>query len=79
MSQTLPDEIVKEILDPLLKLSDVQFRYKPTSAPFSRNLSSSNFIAVSKQFCRVGTPLLYHTVGKYGNSSALRPLLTMHL
>ncbi|KAH8829367.1 hypothetical protein DL96DRAFT_1049533 [Flagelloscypha sp. PMI_526] len=58
----LPDEIVKLILDPLLKVSEDEFRFKRISAPFSRSISSSTLITISKQFLRVGTPLLYHTV-----------------
>ncbi|KAH8829355.1 hypothetical protein DL96DRAFT_1597782 [Flagelloscypha sp. PMI_526] len=61
-SPVLPDEIVKEILDPLLRVSDDEFRFKPVSAPFSKSLSSSFLILVCKQWCRVGTPSLYHTV-----------------
>ncbi|KAH8823849.1 hypothetical protein DL96DRAFT_239797 [Flagelloscypha sp. PMI_526] len=58
----LPDEIIYEILRPTLQYPYDDWCYKPASAPFIRQESSSSLIIVSKQWCRVGTKLLYHTV-----------------
>ncbi|KAH8823848.1 hypothetical protein DL96DRAFT_1615657 [Flagelloscypha sp. PMI_526] len=58
----LPDEIIYEILRPTLQYPYDDWCYKPASAPFTRRESSSSLIVVSKQWCRVGTKLLYHTV-----------------
>ncbi|KAJ6608283.1 hypothetical protein B0H10DRAFT_2068288 [Mycena sp. CBHHK59/15] len=59
---SVPDEILSEIISPLLKLSDEVFsdnREKPLLNP---GYSSSTYLLVCKDWLRVSTPLLYHTV-----------------
>ena len=59
----LPDELVKEILSPLLKVPDRLFRNTLHISPFaSPSQSSSVLLTVCKQWMRVATPLLYHVV-----------------
>ncbi|KAF8056032.1 hypothetical protein FPV67DRAFT_690747 [Lyophyllum atratum] len=59
----LPDEIIKEILSPVLKVSDDTFRSTAHVSPFSEyNESTSALLVVCKTWLRVSTPLLYHVV-----------------
>ncbi|KAF8191873.1 hypothetical protein K438DRAFT_1449865, partial [Mycena galopus ATCC 62051] len=56
----IPDEIVSEILTPLLKHPDkVCSPEKPLLAP---GYSSSTYLLVCKALLRVSTPLLYNVV-----------------
>ncbi|KAJ7156529.1 hypothetical protein C8R43DRAFT_1065441 [Mycena crocata] len=58
----IPDEIISEILSPLLKHSDEAFSdqsEKPFVAP---KFSTSSYLLVSKAWLRVSTPLLYNVV-----------------
>ncbi|KAK6966837.1 hypothetical protein R3P38DRAFT_3152204 [Favolaschia claudopus] len=58
----IPDEILSEILAPLLQLSDDIFddrRSKPLLAPA---FSSSTYLLVCKPWLRIATPLLYSVV-----------------
>ncbi|KAK7049177.1 F-box domain-containing protein [Favolaschia claudopus] len=58
----IPDEILSEILTPLLQLSDDVFddrRSKPLLAP---GFSSSTYLLVCKAWLRIATPLLYSVV-----------------
>ncbi|KAJ7474326.1 hypothetical protein FB451DRAFT_1467151 [Mycena latifolia] len=61
-SDSLPDEILSQILSPALKVSDEDFsNHSPgTFATYSE--STSAFLLVCKAWLRVATPLLYHTV-----------------
>ncbi|KAH6909305.1 hypothetical protein BKA70DRAFT_1562153 [Coprinopsis sp. MPI-PUGE-AT-0042] len=63
-SSQLPDEIIKEILAPVLFVSDEAFSdTSQKSNPFaSYELSTSTILVVCKSWLRVATPLLYETV-----------------
>ncbi|TDL29966.1 hypothetical protein BD410DRAFT_834186 [Rickenella mellea] len=61
----LPDEILKEILVPPLRIPDVEFSStgRASESPFGRTVrNSSSLLLVSKQWMRVATPLLYEVV-----------------
>ncbi|KAF7365463.1 F-box domain-containing protein [Mycena venus] len=64
MGDSIPDEILSEILSPALRVSDAAFAATfETVSPFlSTSESSSAFLLVSKSFLRVATPLLYNVV-----------------
>jgi hypothetical protein len=60
---TLPDELIKEIISPALKVSDEVFSDTSPTSPFAGySQSTSVFLVVSKTWLRVATPLLYHIV-----------------
>ncbi|KAH6885500.1 hypothetical protein BKA70DRAFT_1445092 [Coprinopsis sp. MPI-PUGE-AT-0042] len=60
----IPDEIIKEILSPVLEIPDKAFVHPSLhSGPFaSYKLTSSTVLEVCKAWLRVATPLLYETV-----------------
>ena len=61
----LPDELLKEILEPAFAIPDALFRNPEGRSPFStyvNNYKTSSLLLVNKNWCRVGTPLLYHDV-----------------
>ncbi|KAF7373611.1 F-box domain-containing protein [Mycena sanguinolenta] len=58
----IPDEIVSEILTPLLKHSDEVFRDQSEKALLDPDHSASRYLLVSKSWLRVSTPLLYNVV-----------------
>ncbi|TDL29965.1 hypothetical protein BD410DRAFT_780479 [Rickenella mellea] len=61
----LPDEILKEILAPPLRIPDDEFSFtgRARESPFGRKArNSSSLLVVSKQWMRVATPLLYEVV-----------------
>ncbi|KAG6820573.1 hypothetical protein H0H93_014800 [Arthromyces matolae] len=59
----LPDEIIKEILSPALRVPDEAFRSNAAISPFSTyGESTSHLLVVCKSWLRVATPLLYHVV-----------------
>jgi hypothetical protein len=58
-----PDEIIKEILSPILEVSDEDFTDTSIVSPFAcYELTSSTVLEVCKAWLRVSTPLLYATV-----------------
>ncbi|KAJ7348823.1 hypothetical protein DFH08DRAFT_1079266 [Mycena albidolilacea] len=60
---SLPDEIISEILSPALKVSDEVFSDTSDVSPFAKNSeSTSAYLLVCKSWLRVATPLLYNTV-----------------
>ncbi|KAJ7237746.1 hypothetical protein B0H12DRAFT_1138520 [Mycena haematopus] len=60
---SLPDEIISEILSPALKVSDELFCDQSDISPFAKNSeSTSAYLLVCKPWLRVATPLLYNTV-----------------
>ncbi|KAJ7063809.1 hypothetical protein C8F01DRAFT_1054711 [Mycena amicta] len=60
---SLPNELISEILSPVLRVPDALFSDTSRVSPFADcALSSSNYLLVGKGWLRVGTPLLYHTV-----------------
>ncbi|KAG6879773.1 hypothetical protein C0992_011818 [Termitomyces sp. T32_za158] len=62
-SGALPDEIIKEILTPALRVPDENFRSTDSVSPFLTSTeSSSALLLVCKSWLRVATPLLYHVV-----------------
>ncbi|KAF7373574.1 hypothetical protein MSAN_00567800 [Mycena sanguinolenta] len=66
MANSLPDEIISEILSPALSVSDAAFSALSNSyrrSPFMTfSESTSAYLLVSKAWLRVSTPLLYHDV-----------------
>ncbi|KAG6833390.1 hypothetical protein H0H87_007375 [Tephrocybe sp. NHM501043] len=63
LSGNLPDEIVREILSPALRVSDEAFRSREAVSPFATySESSSALLVVCKSWLRVATPLLYNVV-----------------
>ncbi|KAK7008067.1 F-box domain-containing protein [Favolaschia claudopus] len=76
----MPDEIVSEVLTPLLKLPDEVFSdtsVKPLLAP---GYSSSAYLQVCKAWFRVATPLLYNVVilRTTSQANALADVLESH-
>ncbi|KAF5356187.1 hypothetical protein D9756_004307 [Leucocoprinus leucothites] len=63
MYSFLPDEILKEILEPALQVPDDAFACVTGRSPFSNyNLTTSAYLLVCKDWLRVATPLLYSVV-----------------
>lgn len=63
MDHALPDELIKEILSPALKVSDEVFSSTSGTSPFAGySPSTSALLVVCKTWLRVATPLLYHVV-----------------
>ncbi|KAJ7266050.1 hypothetical protein C8J57DRAFT_1132587 [Mycena rebaudengoi] len=62
-AESLPDEILSEILSPALKVSEEMFSDTKGRSPFaSLSVSSSAALLVCRAWLRVATPLLYHVV-----------------
>ncbi|KAJ7611796.1 hypothetical protein FB45DRAFT_875336 [Roridomyces roridus] len=59
---SLPDEIVSEILAPALKVPDDKFSDLSAVSPFAAYAESPSACLVCKSWLRVATPLLYHVV-----------------
>lgn len=60
---SIPDEILKEILFDVLTVPDDDFSKADGPSPFGHNLtSSSDMLLISKHWLRVATPLLYECV-----------------
>ncbi|KAJ7119098.1 hypothetical protein C8R44DRAFT_982766 [Mycena epipterygia] len=60
---SLPDEIISEILSPALKVSDKVFSDTSDVSPFAAYTeSTSAYLLVCKAWLRVSTPLLYNVV-----------------
>ncbi|KAJ7119067.1 hypothetical protein C8R44DRAFT_923002 [Mycena epipterygia] len=60
---SLPDEIISEILSPALKVSDEVFSDTADVSPFATySESSSAYLLVCKAWLRVATPLLNNVV-----------------
>ncbi|KAF7335267.1 F-box domain-containing protein [Mycena sanguinolenta] len=60
---SLPDEIISEILSPALKVPDELFSDNSDVSPFATNSeSTSAYLLVCKSWLRVATPLLYNVV-----------------
>jgi hypothetical protein len=60
---SLPDEIISEILSPVLKVSDEIFSDTSKVSPFAKySESTSAYLLVCKSWLRVSTPLLYNVV-----------------
>ncbi|KAJ7258414.1 hypothetical protein B0H12DRAFT_443805 [Mycena haematopus] len=63
MADTLPDEIISEILSPALKVPEHMFSDLSSKSPFAKySVSSSTALLVCKAWLRVATPLLYDCV-----------------
>ncbi|KAJ7086280.1 hypothetical protein C8R44DRAFT_752682 [Mycena epipterygia] len=62
MVDRIPDEIISEILSPLLKLSDRVFSDTSEKPLLTPGYSSSTYLLVCKAWLRVSTPLLYNVV-----------------
>lgn len=62
-ANSLPDEIISEILSPALKVADSVFSDTSDVSPFSNySESTSSYLLVCRSWLRVATPLLYHVV-----------------
>ncbi|KAJ7684366.1 hypothetical protein DFH06DRAFT_1155424 [Mycena polygramma] len=60
---SLPDEIISEILSPALKVTDEVFSDTSEVSPFAKySESTSAYLLVCKSWLRVATPLLYNVV-----------------
>ncbi|KAJ7684387.1 hypothetical protein DFH06DRAFT_1155504 [Mycena polygramma] len=60
---SLPDEIISEILSPALKVTDEVFSDTSDVSPFAEySESTSAYLLVCKSWLRVATPLLYNVV-----------------
>ncbi|KAJ7159493.1 hypothetical protein C8R46DRAFT_1001750 [Mycena filopes] len=57
-----PDEIISEIISPLLRHPDEAFSKHPEEALLEAGYSSSTYLLVCKAWLRVSTPLLYTVV-----------------
>ncbi|KAJ7481427.1 hypothetical protein B0H11DRAFT_2193552 [Mycena galericulata] len=62
MADRIPDEIISEILSPLLKHPDEVFSSTSEKPLLSPGYSSSTYLLVCKSWLRVSTPLLYNVV-----------------
>ncbi|KAJ7278128.1 hypothetical protein C8J57DRAFT_1305852 [Mycena rebaudengoi] len=63
MAENLPDEILSEILSPVLKVAETKFSDTSATSPFaSYSSSSSAVLVVCKAWLRVSTPLHYNVV-----------------
>ncbi|KAK7044829.1 F-box domain-containing protein [Favolaschia claudopus] len=72
---SLPDEIISEILTPALRVSDdafsTMYRIGQTDSPFMNfSESSSAYLVVCKNWLRVATPLLYNVVALRSKAQA---------
>ncbi|KAL5525637.1 hypothetical protein ACEPAG_6973 [Sanghuangporus baumii] len=60
---SLPDELVKEILSDILTVPEDEFSHVGPLSPFGRKVSSSSdVLLVSKRWLRIGTPLLHECI-----------------
>ncbi|KAJ7051159.1 hypothetical protein C8F01DRAFT_1176005 [Mycena amicta] len=79
MAPSLPDELIAEIISPVLKVSEEAFAdTRHHVSPFSSFAeSTSNILAVCKSWLRVATPLLYNVVvvRSKGQAAALQRAL----
>ncbi|KAJ7084941.1 hypothetical protein C8R44DRAFT_687918 [Mycena epipterygia] len=62
MVDRIPDEIVSQVLSPLLKFSDRVFSDTSEKPLLTPGYSSSTYLLVCKAWLRVSTPLLYNVV-----------------
>ncbi|KAJ7634419.1 hypothetical protein FB45DRAFT_865167 [Roridomyces roridus] len=58
----VPEEILAEILSPLLKVPEEVFSATNEKPLLPAGYSSSTYLLVSRTWLRVATPLLYHTI-----------------
>ncbi|KAK7046823.1 F-box domain-containing protein [Favolaschia claudopus] len=61
-ANSLPDEIISEILAPALRITDAQFSDLRSSRFMKFSESSSAYLLVCKSWLRVATPLLYGVI-----------------
>ncbi|KAL5486158.1 hypothetical protein ACEPAI_7202 [Sanghuangporus weigelae] len=60
---SLPDELVKEVLSDVLAVSEDEFSHVGPLSPFGRKVSSSSdALLVSKRWLRIGTPILHESI-----------------
>lgn len=80
MAANLPDELISEILSPLLKHSDAAFSERSEKALLQPGYSSSTYLLVCKSWLRVSTPLLYNVVilRTTAQAAALAKVLEAH-
>src|ERR1700733_14396674 len=79
MANILPDELIKEILTPALKVPDDLFSNTSSPSPFSTySRSTSSYLVVAKAWLRVATPLLYHVVILRSKAQAQALEATLH-
>ncbi|KAJ7653170.1 hypothetical protein DFH06DRAFT_527574 [Mycena polygramma] len=81
MADTLPDEIISEILAPALKVQEHMFANLSSKSPFAKySVSSSAVLLVCKAWLRVATPLLYNVVvlRSKGQARALQDALRLN-
>ncbi|KDQ60076.1 hypothetical protein JAAARDRAFT_77323 [Jaapia argillacea MUCL 33604] len=63
MADKLPDELIKEIISPVLRVPEEMFADMQSESVFCRfEISTSTILLVCKRWLRVATPLLYEVV-----------------
>ncbi|KAF7315924.1 hypothetical protein MIND_00109200 [Mycena indigotica] len=81
-SESLPYEIISEILSPLLTVPDELFADIHPHSPFARysRTSTSTYLVVCKKWLHAATPLLYNTVvlRSKAQAEALARILSVH-
>ncbi|KAJ7621386.1 hypothetical protein FB45DRAFT_839272 [Roridomyces roridus] len=77
-ANSLPDEIISEILSPALKVPDKKFSSMSGKSPFTAySESPSVYLLVCKSWLRVATPLLYNVVVLRSKAQAKALALTL--
>ncbi|KAJ7049904.1 hypothetical protein C8F01DRAFT_1180815 [Mycena amicta] len=80
--ETLPYEIISEILSPLLKVPDELFSNNKAVSPFAQYAkpSTSAYLVVCKKWLHAATPLLYNIVvlRSLAQAEALAKVLAVH-
>ena len=82
MQNSLPNELIREFLLPVLDVPDEMFQSIYRVSPFSRpdHLSTSSVLCVCRSWMNVGTPLLYRVVvlRSKAQANALQRTLRKH-
>ena len=82
MQKNLPNELIREILQPSLDVSDKMFGSVSPISPFSSpdHISASYLLCVCKSWLYVGTPFLYRVVilRSQAQANSLRRTLRKH-
>ena len=80
MLDNLPNELIGEILSPVLDIPNDMFREVSEPSPFSRpsHISASSIVGVCKTWMNVATPLLYRVVVLRSKPQAYALMNTLH-
>ena len=79
MLNDLPNELIREVLLPVLDIPDEMFRDTSDISPFSRpsHISASSILGVCKTWMSVGTPILYSIVVLRSKAQAYALMYTL--